>query len=273
MNQFWNYEHIFGRAEIAHLERTMKEFYELAATVRRKLGKQSYLLDEYISKILEGMNKTLLSEAVDAGFMASSELQKLCISVMDGKTDCTDNSMCEKVKEYIDSHRLNYQEQATTLDLYCVALHSGFIEYATDQYRQRQKDAQTKKRVGFRKYTETWLGRRRALQGITSTNWNVKAFAQRCALNTPIQGTAADILKLALGRIVRGLPERPWLCPLMQIHDELVFEIPENEIKNAVAFIKDCMEMKPFDAFSMPIIAEASVGYRFGEMKELDGYE
>lgn len=136
----------------------------------------------------------------------------------------------------------------------------------------------TKKRAEFRKYTETWLGRRRSLNNITSTNWNVKTFAQRQALNTPIQGTAADILKLALGRILKGLPDRPWLCPIMQIHDELVFELPENYLENAVIFIKECMETQPFEGlgtasvFSVPIIADASAGYRFGELKEMSDY-
>lgn len=130
---------------------------------------------------------------------------------------------------------------------------------------------ETKRRAEFRKYTETWLGRRRSLPGITSANWNVKSFAQRVAMNTPIQGTAADILKLALGRIVRGLPERPWLCPLLQIHDELIFELPENRIKEAVLFIKTCMETQPFEAFSVPIVAEAAAGKRFGELRELEG--
>lgn len=87
-------------------------------------------------------------------------------------------------------------------------------------------------------------------------------------MNTPIQGTAADILKLALGRILSGLPERPWLMPLLQIHDELVFELPENQLKNAVIFIKNCMETQPFEAFSVPIIAEFAVGLRFGELRE-----
>jgi hypothetical protein len=84
---------------------------------------------------------------------------------------------------------------------------------------------EVKKRAGFRKYTETWLGRRRNIPEIASPDWSKKAFAERVAMNTPIQGTAADILKLAIGRIVQGLPERPWLRPLLQIHDELVFEI------------------------------------------------
>jgi len=129
---------------------------------------------------------------------------------------------------------------------------------------------EVKTRAGFRKYTETWLGRRRNIPDIISADWNKKSFAQRVAMNTPIQGTAADILKLALGRIVRGLPDRPWLLPLLQIHDELVFEIPENRLHEAVVFAKNCMETRPFDVFSVPIVAEAATGRRFGELKELN---
>ena len=139
--------------------------------------------------------------------------------------------------------------------------------------RLQRWQEEVKKRASFRRYTETWLGRRRNIPDIRSTNWSKKSFAERVAMNTPIQGTAADILKLALGRIIRGLPDRPWLKPLLQIHDELVFEIPENEVKNAVIFIKNCMESPPFEEFSVPIIAEASVGRRFGELKELEDLE
>jgi DNA polymerase-1 len=131
---------------------------------------------------------------------------------------------------------------------------------------------ETKARAGVRKYTETWLGRRRYLPGITSQDWGKRSFAERCALNTPIQGTAADILKLALGRIMAGLPERPWLRPLLQIHDELVFEIPAARIGEAAAFIKTCMEARPFEDFDVPIIAEAAVGGRFGELKEMEDF-
>ena len=130
---------------------------------------------------------------------------------------------------------------------------------------------EVKKRASFRKYTETWLGRRRNIPDIASSNWSKKSFAERVAMNTPIQGTAADILKLALGRIIKGLPDRPWLCPLLQIHDELVFEIPENQVENTVIFIKNCMETRPFDVFSVPIVAEAAIGKRFGELEELEG--
>lgn len=129
---------------------------------------------------------------------------------------------------------------------------------------------EVKKRAAVSCYTETWLGRRRYLLGIRSSDWGKKSFAERCALNTPIQGTAADILKLACGRIISGLPERLWLKPLLQIHDELVFELPEDKADEAVVFIKECMETQPFPEFDVPIVAEASIGRNFGEMKEME---
>lgn len=129
---------------------------------------------------------------------------------------------------------------------------------------------ETKADAARRMYSETWLGRRRYLPGITSDNWGQKSFAERCALNTPIQGTAADILKLAITRILAGLPEREWLKPILQIHDELTFIIPEDRLKEAVAFIRACMEEKPFPEFDLPLIAEASAGPTFGMIEELE---
>ncbi len=129
---------------------------------------------------------------------------------------------------------------------------------------------ETKAEARRRMYSETWLGRRRYLPAFNSDDWGQRSFAERCALNTPIQGTAADILKLAIVRILKGLRERPWLKPILQIHDELTFIIPEERLNEAVAFIKGCMEAKPFEEFDLPLIAEASAGPTFGEMEELD---
>ena len=120
-------------------------------------------------------------------------------------------------------------------------------------------------------YTQTWLGRRRYLPDITSADWGKRTFAERCALNTPIQGTAADILKLALGRIIKGLPERYWLKPILQIHDEILFELPKDKVEEAIVFVKGCMEQPPFDGFDVPIIAEAAVGRCFGELNDVKG--
>ena len=129
---------------------------------------------------------------------------------------------------------------------------------------------ETKADAARKMYSETWLGRRRYLPNITSENWGQNSFAERCALNTPIQGTAADILKLAISRILAGLPERDWLKPILQIHDELTFIILEDKLSEAVTFIRACMEEKPFPEFDLPLIAEASAGPTFGMMEELE---
>lgn len=129
---------------------------------------------------------------------------------------------------------------------------------------------ETKYQAARRKYSETRLGRRRYLPNIDSEDWGKKSFAERCSMNTPIQGTAADILKMALGRIIEGLPERPWLKPILQIHDELTFIIPEDKLSEAVSYIKSCMEPQPFPEFDLPLVAEASAGPTFGKMEELE---
>lgn len=126
-----------------------------------------------------------------------------------------------------------------------------------------------KRQAAARRYSETWLGRRRYLPEITSEDWGKRSFAERCAMNTPIQGTAADVLKLALARLLLGLRSRPWLRPLLQIHDELVFELPADKVDEAVPFIRSCMEARPFPEFDVPIVAEAACGPTFGDLAEM----
>jgi DNA polymerase-1 len=130
-----------------------------------------------------------------------------------------------------------------------------------------QKDTIAKARID--RYSETFLGRRRYIPNIRSDDWGKRSFGERCALNTPIQGTAADCLKLSMARIIKGLPEMPWLRPLLQIHDELVVELPIERVTEAVGFIKSCMEAQPFPECDVPIVAEASAGVRFGEMENI----
>ncbi len=126
-----------------------------------------------------------------------------------------------------------------------------------------------KRQASVRRYSETWLGRRRYLPDITCEDWGKKSFAERCAMNTPIQGTAADVLKLALARLVAELPEYPWLRPLLQIHDELVFELPADKVQDAAALIRACMESQPFPEFDVPIVAEGAFGPSFGDLAEM----
>ena len=67
-----------------------------------------------------------------------------------------------------------------------------------------------------------------------------------------------------------GLPDRPWLKPILQIHDELTFIVPVERRDEAVAFIKACMEPQPYPEFQLPLVAEASAGRSFGNMEELE---
>ena len=143
------------------------------------------------------------------------------------------------------------------------SLKAGYPDLVT--WQEEAKDE-----AAHRMYVETSFGRRRYLPNINSKDWGQKSFAERCSMNTPIQGTAADIIKLSLGRILEGLPERLWLRPILQIHDELTFIIPKDKLQEAVTYVKDCMEQKPFPEFDVPLVAEASVGETFGNMEELE---
>ncbi len=117
-------------------------------------------------------------------------------------------------------------------------------------------------------YVETLLGRRRYLPEINSSMNQVRAGAERMALNHPIQGTAADLIKLAMIEINKKLAEiSPRSRMILQVHDELVFEVPEHEIKKVGEFVKDkmCSVLK----LKAPIEAEVSAGDNWGETKEI----
>ena len=127
-----------------------------------------------------------------------------------------------------------------------------------------------KRQAKVRRYSETWLGRRRYLPNITSEDWGKKSFAERCAMNTPIQGTAADIVKLAMARIVEVLPEYPWILPVLTVHDSLVFYVPEGKVTEAGRLIKGLMEKQPFPEFDVPLVAEAAAGVNYGDLEDME---
>ena len=73
-----------------------------------------------------------------------------------------------------------------------------------------------------------------------------------------------------MARILKGLTAREWLKPVLQIHDELLFLVPEDRVREAAGFIRGCMEAKPFDEFDIPLKVEVAVGRNYGEMAELE---
>lgn len=92
-------------------------------------------------------------------------------------------------------------------------------------------------------YVSTLLGRRRYVPDINSRNFNARSFSERIAMNSPIQGTAADIIKLAMVNYYESDQKDKFNAELLlQIHDELVFDIPKREVDDFIVFIKDIME-------------------------------
>jgi DNA polymerase-1 len=108
-------------------------------------------------------------------------------------------------------------------------------------------------------YVETILGRKRHLKDINSNNFVVRGHAERNAVNAPVQGSAADVVKLAMIKIDRELEEQNLTTKmLLQVHDELIFESPVDEIDAASKLIKT--EMESALKTQVPLLVEIGVG-------------
>jgi DNA polymerase-1 len=115
-------------------------------------------------------------------------------------------------------------------------------------------------------YAQTLLGRRRYLPEINSTNASLRQAAERMAMNHPIQGTNADIIKIAMNRIDRALQERGLeSAMLLQIHDELIFECPDEELPAVTPLVVELMSGAM--ELSVPLKVEVKTGRNWGEME------
>jgi len=117
-------------------------------------------------------------------------------------------------------------------------------------------------------YVETLFGRRRYLPEIYSPVPMIRAEAERMAINMPVQGTAADIMKLAMIKVTQGLSQiSPRSKMILQVHDELVFEADGREVKKVAHFVKETMEEAV--KLKVPLLAAVEVGDNWGEMEKL----
>jgi len=146
-----------------------------------------------------------------------------------------------EAKDYIDSYLANYR---------------GVRDYM----KQVVADA---REIG---YTQTMYGRRRYIPELKASNFNIRSGAERIALNTPIQGTAADLIKLAMIRVDRALEQNfPQAKLILQVHDELIVECPQ-EIAPQVAELVS-REMEQVATLAVPLQAEAKWGKSWFEAK------
>ncbi len=123
-------------------------------------------------------------------------------------------------------------------------------------------------------YTETLFGRRRYFEGIRSSLPHIRAAAERMAINAPIQGTQADVVKIAMVRIHAYLEKEGLLSDVrlvLQVHDELVYEVKKTHAKAVAENIKNIMErvLEPEQTHGVPFIVDVSQGINWGEMKKL----
>ena len=143
---------------------------------------------------------------------------------------------------------LSRKEAQTFIDRY-FKHYAGVQQFMEDIVKQAKEDI----------YVTTLLNRIRLLPDINSPNRTRREFAERTAINTPIQGTAADIIKLAMIKVAQELKKKGLKTRmLLQIHDELVFEVPEVEVEYIRKLVKDCMESVM--SLDVPLVVNISVG-------------
>ncbi len=115
-------------------------------------------------------------------------------------------------------------------------------------------------------YAETMYGRRRHIPELKAKNLQLRGFGERTAMNHPMQGTAADIIKIAMARVSRRLEEEGFAAHMiLQVHDELDFECPVDEVERLTAMVRDVMEHVV--DLRVPLIAEASTGITWADAK------
>lgn len=116
--------------------------------------------------------------------------------------------------------------------------------------------------------SKTMMGRKRYIKDINSKNFNLRSFAERTAVNSPIQGTAADVIKLAMLRVQDNLIAHDFSAKmLLQVHDELIFEVPPQEIASLIILLRECMEHAV--ELDVPLKIDINVGFNWYDMEQV----
>ena len=115
-------------------------------------------------------------------------------------------------------------------------------------------------------YVKTLLGRRRVINELKSSNFNVRSFGERAAMNMPLQGSSADIIKIAMIRVEKRMMEESCRAKLLlQVHDELVIDCPREEVENVSKILKE--EMENAVSLSVPLTVDVNIGENWYETK------
>jgi DNA polymerase-1 len=152
---------------------------------------------------------------------------------------------------------ISAQEAQAFIDAYFLR-YPQVKEYMQNQIKKAQKDG----------FVTTLLGRRRYLPQVNNKNQGLRQFAERQAINTPIQGTASDLIKLAMIKIHRHINIKHLKARMnLQIHDELLFDVPQEEVNEVIDLVKEDMEQVL--KLSVPIVVDIKKGKNWLEMEEV----
>ena len=204
---------------------------EMAAAIARLLG------------LTETIPNTFTDVDMDAWY-AQAVLQCAAAGIIQGS-----NGMANP------NGRLSRQEAADYMNKYLNTF-SGVRDYMEHVKEQAKADG----------YVSTLMGRRRWLPELKSSNFNLRSFGERVALNMPIQGTAADLIKLAMIRVRDRLREAGLSARLiLQVHDELIVECPDGEVEQVKALLT--REMEGVMDLPVPMRADSAAGRSWAEAK------
>ena len=143
---------------------------------------------------------------------------------------------------------------------------SDFIKKYFHTYKKVKDYLESQKEFAKKHgYSETLTGRKRPIPDISAKNAIVRAAAERLAINTPLQGTAADLIKIAMINIDKKIykTDDPIAHMLLQIHDELLFEVKDEHVSKLSSLAKK--EMEEVFTLKVPLIVDISVGKNWGE--------
>lgn len=142
----------------------------------------------------------------------------------------------------------------------------NFIKRYLERFKELEAFMEAKKEEARANgYIKTYFGRKCVIRGINDKNGGIRQFAERQAINAPLQGTAADIMKIAMGQMDDALSSAGLNAKmLLQVHDELIFEVPEAELEATSALVKKVME-EAAKGFEVPLTAEAGSGKSWAE--------
>jgi hypothetical protein len=119
---------------------SLNDILSLVKSMRRMLENKSYLLDHYLSLMLETANTTLIFDAATKGFEAGSDLRRICTNIVTGRTEKFEHPFYEKAEKYIGEHPLDFQEHVTKIDLYFSSLSDEYLRDVLEKFIEKQTE-------------------------------------------------------------------------------------------------------------------------------------